>query len=400
MPTGSFAAGLLLLLFAAPPLPEVPAEDLDEDDEGSDDAEEETDEGFDPFMDLLDAHHVRYIVGGGDRGIYLEADRPWLCLWDDAGEVTCYAWPRDLPRVVWLYVSSAKGSQLHLGTATSEWVFQARRGPGALDLVSVSVRCRASSKDMPYTMPPSRRPKAAKACAAPKRGTQLLPDADPVPWAIVRAFVELQHETKLVDLAITSVEHAGTSLVSLRHRSDEDEEMLSWSCHRPPDTPRICTSTDLGEYSAIHPEKTLPEGWLLHTNSGIHRFAEARLLWVGVKDDTFATFGLLVGAVDGYGEDCSAFVPRTEGYCVLATGNWTPFKVSFPLCVRILPTLRWSAVHIRMQDRWIGERRLKAPRKPEEADEDDDMDEEGLPWPPALGTYRLGPEGWHRAPCR
>lgn len=343
-------------------------------------------------MQYLDADHVEYAVGRG--ALYFETDVAWLCGLR-AGRPRCFAWPRDLPRITRLHGWDSEGT-----THMTAWA-----GDVMLDLESVAkvagplrittARCVAEDDWNAHTKPPSRRGKAPTTCAAPKSGTEIPESAAPGPPRLARAFARLQTSAE-EQIVLGSAEHQGSSLFSLGSEG-ELADGRAWTCHRPAGQPRLCGSTRLADLRAIKPEATLPEGWLVISSVGSGRQEESHLVWVAPSGGKLTCATLTVGGVDGYGEDCEAFFPDDKhppaGYCVLVAGSFTPFELISPLCVRVEPTIRWSAVHVRAKDRWVGERILKPQRGR------GGVDGVGLPRPPNPGTYRPDAKGWRQAAC-
>jgi hypothetical protein len=109
------------------------------------------------------------------------------------------------------------------------------------------------------------------------------------------------------------------------------------------------------------------------------------LVWVGRGEFGLTSAELRIGATSAYGEGCE----HLPGYCVDVDGDWTPYEILSPTCVKIEPTVRWKATHVRAQNRWIREKIFRKPRS----------EDESLGEAPAPGTYRPGLEGWKAADC-
>jgi hypothetical protein len=361
---------------------------------------------FDPFMALLDAHRVRYVVGA--RGaLYLEAEQAWLCWWGGNGKATCHVWPQDVPRITKLAGwSDEQASRLHVHTATLAIELQSEATSDGLAALGIAqVRCNPPDDQLAYTMPPSRRPKVRPKRCDPENvraGSLLAATANPIPVTVAQLFVATQPKgDDGNNLALTSIEHAGTSLVTMGEGSDALGWSGSWTCYRlasGSDVGRTCGATDLANFQAMSPESTLPEGWLLAAHSEYGRSAESHLVWVTAVEGKLMTAKLPVGAAEGIGEDCAGFFPRghVPGYCMQMNGGWTPFSLAFPTCVQIRSTIHWSAVHVRDQRRWAGEKLVKLPPG---AKAGTGLGEEWLQEPPKPGTYRPTPAGWVRADC-
>jgi hypothetical protein len=168
----------------------------------------------------------------------------------------------------------------------------------------------------------------------------------------------------------------GLTVVSQRAPSDDVEHQ--WTCVWQDSLPEHCAETRFGVLDVIDPGQTLPRAWLLSVDMGGHRSHGFALAWL----DASAHVALLdLESRGGDGANCGDLGP---GYCLWMEGVCTTFMLRSPECVEVGETVKWSAVHVRMRNRWV-----QAKRKPL-GDEDD---------APAVGTYRPTPDGWVRGEC-
>jgi hypothetical protein len=351
---------------------------------------------LDEFVGLLDARGVTFIKGRGNA-LFLEAKQRWLCLRREKDGIHCYPWPAGAPRpYVDLDWNDDRETRLEAfipGQRFEMRVLPTRTGDPMLSISAV--KCMTEFSDA--RMPPSRRPKPhRKRCdrTVLPAGTRLLSVKDELPLAIARAFAELPTLTNLDVVAVTSVEHDGSSLVSIGETSEAEGD--SWTCQRSPGLKRSCRETQLSAFDAINPASTLPQGWLLDVNTSQGRGGSSSLVWVSNLDGRLTTAALAVGGTAAYGGACD----RLPGYCVDITGHWTPWEMLSPTCVKIGPTVRWHATHVRAQERWINEEILPPPKRREAvADDLGDNDDDELGEAPAPGTYRPSSNGWQQLDC-
>jgi hypothetical protein len=122
---------------------------------------------FEPFMDLLDRHGVKYIQGHNDA-LYFEANARWLCLWQEASGLRCYAWPDGAPRPTGFgWWTGRKERTLRVDTRDHSFDIEANLKGGEIASVTLGhVKCAPEPQQaFAYTMPPSRRPKSkARPC--------------------------------------------------------------------------------------------------------------------------------------------------------------------------------------------------------------------------------------------
>ena len=357
---------------------------------------------FGPFMDLLDRHGVKYVQGHNDA-LYVEADARWLCLWQEASGLRCYGWPDGVPRPTGLDGWNArKGPTLGVHTREHSFDIEAHLEGGEIASVTLGhVKCAPEPQQaFAYSMPPSRRPKLkARPCDRALLSTRprLEVTADAAPLEIARAFAAARARTFNQDLLVASVERAGASVVSIGGGDSGDYSDM-WTCLRGPGASRACGSTALSEFEPLDSGAPVPGAWLLLSHEPAYRSGSSEIVWLTAREGRLTLATLDVGGTDGYGEACE----HLPSYCVDIVGNWTRWKVLSTTCVRIGPTVRWRAVHVRAQHRWIKEK-LLPPARPEPAPSDDDSDwdshENGPGVAPTPGTYRPVMDHWERADC-
>jgi hypothetical protein len=351
---------------------------------------------LDEFVGLLDVRGVTFIEGSGNT-LFLEAKQRWLCLRREKDGIHCYPWPEGAPRP-YFYLDWRDDRETRLDAFIPDQRFAMRILPTRTGDPSLSIgaaKCMTECEDA--RIPPSRRPKPhRKRCdrTVLPAGTRLLSVKDELPLAIARAFAELPTSTDLDVVAVTSVEHDGSSLVSIGETFEAEGD--SWTCQRSPGLKRSCRQTQLSNFRAINPASTLPQGWLLDVTISHGRGGSSSLVWVTSHDGKLETATLNIGGTAAYGGGCD----RLPGYCVDITGHWTPWEILSPTCVKIGSTVRWRATHVRAQERWINEKILPPPKKRQAADGDaGDNDEDELGEAPAPGTYRPSSNGWQEVDC-
>jgi hypothetical protein len=337
---------------------------------------------YQPLMAEIDAAKVSYILGTRDA-FYLEAKRRWLCFRTEVGaESRCFEWPARAPRMTAVDVLRGRDERLdRLFMRAGELTIEARIGRAARGWRPTIARVRREPDMDDASLPPSRRPAPraprADATTAALEGL-LLPPADDLPPALARAMTALPHDE--VAARLSSIEHAGTSLVTVAEIVDPAAGIdRAWSCHRPAGGRRSCGETNIAQARALAPERTLPHGWLLHVSDAGQRWASLSLVWVAPGPGGLASATLDLGGAQGNGEDCRF----TDSYCVWMEGTFTPYEVVAPDCVRVGSTLLWSALHVRVTDRWLHEKRWAAPTDHE----------------PRPGTYRPAAGEWVPATC-
>ena len=357
---------------------------------------------FGPFMDLLDRHGVKYVQGHNDA-LYVEANARWLCLWQDGSGLRCYGWPDGAPRPTafgdW---TDRKERTLGVDTRDHSFDIEAHLQGGEIASVTLGhVKCAPEPQQaFAYTMPPSRRPKSrARRCDRALLSTRpgLAPTTDATPLEIAGAFAAARARTDHQNLRVASVERGGASVVAIGD-GYYGEYLEMWTCLRGPGASRACGSTDLSEFEPLDSGAPVPGAWLLLSHVPLYRSGSSEIVWLTARDGRLITATLDVGGTDGYGEACE----HLPSYCVDIVGNWTRWKVLSTTCVRIGPTVRWRAVHVRAQHRWVNEKLLPPPRpEPAPADDDTDWDshEEGPGVAPTPGTYRPVMDHWERADC-
>ena len=352
-------------------------------------------------MDLLDRHRVTYVQGYNDA-LYIEADARWLCLWQEASGLRCYGWPDGAPRPTGFGDWTGR-KELTLGVDTRDHSFdiEAHRGGEIASVTLGHVKCAPESQQaFAYTMPPSRRPKfKARPCDRALLSTRprLAATTDATPLAIARAFAAARARASNQDLLVASVERAGASLVSIGE-GDSGNYFEMWTCLRRPGASRACGSTTLSEFEPLDSGAPVPGAWLLLSHEAANRSASSEIVWVTARDGRLTTAALDVGGTDGMGEGCE----QLPSYCVDIVGNWTRWKVLSTTCVWIGPTVRWRAIHVRAQHRWIKEKLLPPARPepaPSNADTNWDSHEDGPGVAPTPGTYRPVTDHWERADC-
>jgi len=398
--TGMMASVAVLLLAnaAAGSVFDVPDAGSNLPDEAAQDARRVA-ERFDPYVAMLDAAGVTYIEGGASA-VYMEtAERRWLCVRREGAGVGCYPWPGNAPRVsVGDTFYGAHGTLLDAFTDTHRLKLSIRTPGTKKEYLFVGrVRCESSGDELAYTMPPSRRPKQ-RAVRCDRKAfadcAHLDGCSEAVPRNLARALADLDtgQDTGL-RVRITSVQHGGMNLVSIGEGSNEQGWFGFWTCHRQLGRPRVCGKTDLSSFRAIHPESTVPANWLLLAYAGYNRSGTTTLVWVTASEGVLRTAQLEIGATSGYGESCESLLwgeGIRRSYCVFIAGNWTPYEILSPSCVRIGRTLPWTAVRVRAQDRWIKEK-----VRPAHAEDEYDIPGD----PPASGTYRAAADGWKLDDC-
>jgi len=114
-----------------------------------------------------------------------------------------------------------------------------------------------------------------------------------------------------------------------------------------------------GPSSRIHAARR----WLVLASSPYNRSGSSSLVWVGRGEFGLTSAELRIGATSAYGEGCE----HLPGYCVDVDGDWTPYEILSPTCVKIEPTVRWKATHVRAQNRWIREKIFRKPRSEDES---------------------------------
>jgi hypothetical protein len=357
---------------------------------------------FGPFMDLLDRHGVTY-VQGHDDALYVEANARWLCLWQQASGLRCYGWPDGAPRPTGFEFWTAR-KEPSLGVVTRDHSFDIEAHLEGGEIASVTlghVKCAPESQQgFAYTMPPSRRPKfKARPCdrALFSARPRLAATTDATPLEIARAFAAARARTITQDLLVASAERAGASVVSIGE-GDWGDYSNMWTCLRGPGGSRSCGSTALSEFEPLDSGAPVPGAWLMLSHELAYRSGSSQLVWLTARDGRLIMATLDVGGTDGIGEACE----HLPSYCVDIVGNWTRWNVLSTTCVRIGATVRWRAIHVRAQHRWIKEKVLP-PARPEPAASDGDTDwdshENGPGVAPAQGTYRPVMDHWERADC-
>jgi hypothetical protein len=359
-------------------------------------------------MDLLDRHGVKYVQGHNDA-LYVEANARWLCLWREASGLRCYVWPDGAPRPTGFGSWTGRKEQL-LGVDTRDHSFDIEAHLEAGEIASVTlghVKCAPEPQQaFAYTMPPSRRPKSrARRCDRALLSTRprLAATTDATPLEAARAFAAARAGTFNQGLLVASVEHAGASVVSIGAGGSGDYSEM-WTCLRGPGASRACGSTALSQFEPLDSGAPVPGAWLLLAYEPAYRSGSSEIVWLTARDGRLTTATLDVGGTDAIGEGCE----HLPSYCVDIVGNWTRWKVLSTTCVRIGPTVRWRAVHVRAQHRWVNEK-LLPPARPEparsdadsDADADGDWDshEEGPGVAPTPGTYRPVMDHWEPADC-
>jgi hypothetical protein len=226
---------------------------------------------------------------------------------------------------------------------------------------------------------------------------RLAATTDATPLEIARAFAVARARTHNQDLLISSVERGGASVVSIGE-GDSGNYFEMWTCLRGPGASRACGSTALSDFEPLDSGAPVPGGWLLLSYEPAYRSGSSEIVWLTARDGRLATATLDVGRTDAIGEGCE----HLPGYCVDMVGNWTRWKIVSTTCVRIGPTVRWRAIHVRAQHRWVNEKLLPPARPepaPSDADTDWDSHEDGPGVAPAPGTYRPVMDHWERADC-
>ncbi len=365
-------------------------------------ADEDLARQFEPFMDVLDRHGVKYIQGYNDA-LYVEANARWLCLWQDASGLRCYDWPDGAPRPTGFGVwTGRKVRTLGVDTRDHSFDIEAQLQGGEVASVTLGhVKCAPEPQQaFAYTMPPSRRPKSkARPCDRALLSTRprLAAATDATPSEIARAFAAARSRTHNEDLLVASVERAGASVVSIGE-GDHGNYFEMWTCLRGPGASRACGRTALSEFEQLDSGAPVPGAWLLLSHEPAYRSASSEIVWLTARDGRLTTATLDAGGTDAIGESCE----HVRSYCVDIVGNWTRWEVLSPTCVRIGRTVRWHAVHVRSRDRWVNEK-LLPPARPEPADSDADTDwdshEDGPGVAPTPGTYRPVMDHWERAAC-
>jgi hypothetical protein len=357
---------------------------------------------FEPFMALLDGHGVKYVQGHNDA-LYVEADARWLCLWREASGLRCYGWLDGAPRPTGFGEWTGPKDRT-LGVDTRDHSFDIEAHPERGEIASVTlghVKCAPESQQaFAYTMPPSRRPKAkARPCDRALFSTRprLAATTDATPLEIARAFADARARTEHQDLLVASVERGRASVVSIGE-GHSGEYVDMWTCLRGPGASRACGSTTLSEFEPLDSGAPVPGAWLLLSHEAANRSGSSEIVWVTARDGRLTTAALDVGGTDGMGEGCE----QLPSYCVDIVGNWTRWKVLSTTCVWIGPTVRWRAIHVRAQHRWIKEKLLPPARPepaPSNADTNWDSHEDGPGVAPTPGTYRPVTDHWERADC-
>ena len=250
-------------------------------------------------------------------------------------------------------------------------------------------------------MPPSRRPKyKTRPCDRALLSTRprLAATTDATPLEIARAFASARARTHDHDLLVASVERGGASVVSIGEGDFTGDYFDMWTCLRGPGASRVCGNTTLSEFEPLDSGTPVPGAWLLLAHETAYRSGSIKTVWLTARDGRLTTVPLDVGGTDASGEACE----HLPSYCVDIVGNWTRWEVLSTTCVRIGPTVRWRAIHVRAQHRWIKEKVLPPARPaPATSDADDDWDshEEGPGVAPAPGTYRPVVDRWEPADC-
>jgi hypothetical protein len=353
-------------------------------------------------MNLLDRHGVKYVQGHNDA-LYVEANARWLCLWREASDLRCYGWPDGAPRPTGFGVWAGRKERT-LGVDTRDHSFDIEAHLQGDEIASVTlghVKCAPEPQQaFAPTMPPSRRPKSkSRPCDRALLSTRprLAATTDATPLEIARAFAAARARTDNQDLLVASVERGGASVVSIGEGSDGDYFDM-WTCLRGPGAPRACGNTILSEFEPLDSGAPVPGAWLLLSYETAYRSVSSEIVWLTARDGRLTTATLEVGATDGIGEGCE----HLPSYCVDIVGNWTRWKVLSTTCVRIGRTVRWRAIHVRAQHRWINEKVLPPARPepaPSDADTDWDSHEDGPGVAPTPGTYRPVMDHWERADC-
>lgn len=333
---------------------------------------------YQPLMDALEAEHVSYLCGSRDA-FYAETGRRWLCLRDGV-DLHCQEWPAGAPRLTDVAINRNTAERVDgLLLYADEVIISAtvRAVAGSLRLG----RLRRTRREDESSTPPSRRNPRQRPSRDPDLdapGGLVLADHAGVPAALAHAMTTLTADDP--SARVWSVEQSGTSLVTVVESIEASGELdRAWTCHRPAGSPRICGETAIADARALIPTRTLPGGWLLRAPAAGLRWASLALVWVAPGPTGLETATLDLGGAQGSGESCRF----TRGYCVFMEGAFTPYELLAPGCVRVGATTLWSALHVRMADRWLHEKRWRAP--PDHA--------------PRPGTYRPAGSEWVPAPC-
>lgn len=296
-----------------------------------------------------------------DAGVALERSGGWLatdserlaCLRqyaeDGSATTSCYAVPDDAAqlRLVdasvepdgsgWLEMLDADGAQVSATVAQRPngiVIDSERRWPAA----------SASPLDPPsWALPPSRRPRSRRPRVTRPRSVWRRVDT-----GVASAF-DSHPDVQLSGLAID----AGTSLL-LVSRQDALDHLLCVATRAAVS----CTGTELESLVRLvsHPSEAV---WLVtaETSHGNSRDNERLLVLVRREGDTIATETLSLGGVSGDGEAC----PDVDSYCVWLEGVGHSARIVEPGCVERVSGVAWSAVHVRVGDRWRDETRRERP---------------------------------------
>lgn len=186
--------------------------------------------------------------------------------------------------------------------------------------------------------------------------------------------------TEVEDTSLTVQVHRqgqhGLSFVTERIINDEVDNQLA--CVWLDGVATHCVKTHYGSVNVVDAEHSLPRGWLLAVDAGVDRSKDLRFVWLDVGAHVAE---LPVDVAEGYGESCVEL--GQPGYCVWMSGVCSAFKLHSTECIEIGPSIGWSAVHVRMKERWI--------------DAKSEPIEEGKA--PAPGTYHPTADGWVLGEC-
>ncbi|MCP4677371.1 MAG: hypothetical protein GY854_18025 [Deltaproteobacteria bacterium] len=321
---------------------------------------------YQPLLDVSWSEDVVNVVVSSQATYFESSEQRIFCLFGEQYP-RCYEWPNQFGRAV-LVEGSEEGKGLvkaEIGSRSHLFEYEVRSAKLELRHASASPK---SDPEKPYkfTKLPKAKydPQESKHIGKTlwrKGRLKLTKRVDVAEHSFVRAvndlvIGELAGEGYEDQWAVRSIHRGSYSLWVISMLSITGEIDKQWICHRHPDGSPICAAGRWGRIRPILPERTLPDGWLLHTNESGNRDGTTYLVWFDTSGDVSTMPVLATGGTEAYGEHCG----WADSYCVWIEGFWTPFEVLEPPCVRIFKSTLWSAIHVRAQHRWIERKKSSA----------------------------------------